>query len=67
MIYDFVEQNYPTIAKKFENGVKYTKVIPEISNPNYAIGNSWKDTFRVNNREELEIILKRDYDSWEWI
>ncbi|MCV2403745.1 TauD/TfdA family dioxygenase [Marinomonas sp. C2222] len=58
----------PDFAKKVEEqGVRYIRVMPEVTDTTSAIGRSWKDTFLVNTREEAEAKMREAGMSWEWL
>ena len=50
----FFELNPEFAAKVEEQGVRYIRVMPEITDAASAIGRSWKDTFQVETREQAE-------------
>lgn len=47
VVYDYLSEKHPEILKKFENGVQYTRRVPEVDNHGSAIGRSWKSMFNV--------------------
>jgi hypothetical protein len=57
LVYDYVLSKYPEFIPKFEEGLKYIKRVPEISDPSSPIGNSWKSMFKVSTREDAEAAL----------
>lgn len=58
----------PDFAKKIEEqGVRYIRVMPEVTDTTSAIGRSWKDTFLVNTKEEAEAKMREAGMSWEWL
>ncbi|RDL43517.1 hypothetical protein DN730_14380 [Marinomonas piezotolerans] len=58
----------PDFAKKVEEqGVRYVRVMPEVTDNSSAIGRSWKDTFLVNTREEAEEKMREAGMNWEWL
>lgn len=58
----------PSFAKKVEEqGVRYIRVMPEVTDKNSAIGRSWKETFHVETREQAEEKMREAGMSWEWL
>lgn len=58
----------PDFAKKVEEqGVRYIRVMPEITDNSSAIGRSWKDTFQVNTRQDAEAKMREAGMTWEWL
>jgi alpha-ketoglutarate-dependent taurine dioxygenase len=57
----------PSFADKIEqDGVRYVRVMPEITDNTSAIGRSWKDTFQVETREAAETVMEEAKMSWQW-
>jgi alpha-ketoglutarate-dependent taurine dioxygenase len=58
----------PTFAKKVEEqGVRYIRVMPEVTDTSSAIGRSWKETFNVTTREDAEARMTEAGMNWEWL
>jgi alpha-ketoglutarate-dependent taurine dioxygenase len=58
----------PTFAKKVEEqGVRYIRVMPEVTDTRSAIGRSWKETFNVTTKEDAEARMKEAGMNWEWL
>ena len=67
IVYDWLKQNYPKLLESFEtHGLRYIRVVPEVDDPESAIGRSWKSMFNVKTREEAEAIMKAKEWTWEW-
>jgi len=66
LVYDYVARNYPELLPKFEEGLKYTKRVPEVNDASSPIGNSWKSMFKVDTREQAEEALKKINCTYEW-
>ena len=48
MVYNFLKEKYPEFIEKIEKeGVKYSKVAPEVDDPSSALGRSWRSMFNV--------------------
>lgn len=62
----FFEINPQFANKVAEQGVRYIRVMPEITDTSSAIGRSWKDTFQVQTREEAEQVMREAGMYWEW-
>jgi alpha-ketoglutarate-dependent taurine dioxygenase len=62
----FFEINPEFANKVAEQGVRYIRVMPEITDTSSAIGRSWKDTFQVQTREEAERVMREAGMDWEW-
>ena len=63
----FFEINPEFANKVAEQGVRYIRVMPEITDTSSAIGRSWKDTFQVQTREEAERVMREAGMDWEWM
>lgn len=64
----FLERTAPDFARKLEvQGVRYIRVIPEVTDKSSAQGRSWRDTFCVSTREEAEEVMRKQSISWEWL
>ena len=52
VIYQRVNQEFPEFTRELEEkGVVYTRIIPEETDPESAVGRGWKDTFQAQDRE----------------
>ncbi|MBD1559649.1 hypothetical protein HC752_22155 [Vibrio sp. S9_S30] len=57
----------PEFAQKIEEeGVRYVRYMPEVTDNSSPIGRSWKETFHVETREECEAKLREHKMSWQW-
>mmetsp|Transcript_68016 Transcript_68016/g.142026 ORF Transcript_68016/g.142026 Transcript_68016/m.142026 type:complete len:789 (-) Transcript_68016:105-2471(-) len=64
----FFEKNFPDFARKVEAlGVRYVRVMPEVTDPTSAQGRSWKETYNAGTREEAEAVMRKQGTSWEWL
>jgi len=67
-VYDFFASNYPETCRKVEElGVRYVRTMPEEDDESSAIGRSWKNTFLVKNKEEVEAKMRAMGHEWEWL
>lgn len=58
----------PEFARKIEeDGVRYVRVMPEVTDKSSAIGRSWKDTFQVTNKQDAETVMKEAGMTWQWL
>lgn len=58
----------PKFAEKVEDqGVRYIRVMPEVTDKSSAIGRSWKETFQVETREQAEEKMRDAGMRWEWL
>lgn len=58
----------PAFAKKVEEqGVRYIRVMPEVTDTSSAIGRSWKETFNVTTKEDAEARMTEAGMNWEWL
>ncbi|NVK01312.1 MAG: TauD/TfdA family dioxygenase [Oceanospirillaceae bacterium] len=58
----------PDFAAKVEaQGVRYVRVMPEVTDATSAIGRSWKDTFQVETKEQAEEAMRAAGMDWEWL
>jgi len=58
----------PEFARKIEeDGVRYVRVMPELTDKSSAIGRSWKDTFQVDNKEDAEVVMREAGMTWQWL
>ena len=60
-------RKYPDLLPKFEEGLKYTKRVPEVCDASSPIGNSWKSMFKVETRQQAEEAMKKINCTYEWI
>lgn len=63
----FFELNPEFASKVEQQGVRYIRVMPEVTDANSAIGRSWKDTFQVETREQAEDAMRAAGMEWEWL
>lgn len=58
----------PEFAEKIEKqGVRYVRIMPEMTDDASPIGRSWKETFQCDSREEAEIVMADAGMSWQWL
>lgn len=50
----YVAHKYPTAHVKLRKGLRYRRVMPEYDDPTSPIGRSWRSTFNVDTRDELD-------------
>ena len=69
LVYRYLHEKYPEVEELFSKyGVRYKRVLPEENDLNSPLGRSWKDTYNVENKEELESILDfKDGLEYEWL
>lgn len=65
--YDFVSSSLPRMFEKLEEGVLYTRTIPESTDETSPIGRSWRDTFLCSTRLEAEESMRKSGMTWEWL
>jgi len=64
----FFEANFPDFARSVAAlGVRYVRVMPEVTDPTSALGRSWKETYNVATREEAEEAMRHQGTSYEWL
>jgi len=64
---NYFTQRYPEFAKQVEEqGVRYIRVMPEVTDPTSAQGRSWKETYDVQTREEAEKVMGSQGTQCEW-
>jgi len=64
---NFFTQKHPEFAKQVaEKGVRYIRVMPEVTDPTSAQGRSWKETYAVGSREEAEKVMASQGTKCEW-
>ncbi|KJZ12381.1 MAG: TauD/TfdA family dioxygenase [Marinomonas sp.] len=61
------ELNADFASKIEKDGVRYVRVMPEVTDNTSAIGRSWKDTFQVTTKDDAEEKMKEAGMSWEWL
>lgn len=67
-IFSKIEQFAPAFAHKIEQqGVRYVRVMPSVTDTESAIGRSWKETFNVTTVAEAEQKMTEAGMSWEWL
>ena len=55
-------------ASKIERlGVRYRRVMPEVTDRTSAIGRSWKETFQIETRLQAEQVMREAGMSWQWL
>jgi len=65
---DFFTKSYPKFAEDVsKKGVRYIRVMPEVTDPLSAQGRSWAETYDVKTREEAEAAMKKHGTSFEWL
>lgn len=65
---EFFVRNFPDVARKVEQlGVRYLRVMPEVTDQTSAQGRSWKETYNVSTRAEAEAVMKKQGTSFEWL
>mmetsp|Transcript_4715 Transcript_4715/g.9523 ORF Transcript_4715/g.9523 Transcript_4715/m.9523 type:complete len:330 (-) Transcript_4715:2151-3140(-) len=68
VVYRELQNKHPDFVGKLEKlGVLYARIMVEHDRAESAIGRGWKSTFNVTNKEDLEIRLRNDGCSWEWL
>jgi diketogulonate reductase-like aldo/keto reductase len=67
-VYRFANEHHPAfIAKLRAHGARYIRTLPAESDPTSPIGRSYKETWNVSSREELdEKLSKIDGCRWTW-
>mmetsp|Transcript_44357 Transcript_44357/g.53595 ORF Transcript_44357/g.53595 Transcript_44357/m.53595 type:complete len:659 (-) Transcript_44357:197-2173(-) len=68
LVYRFVANEHPDYMTKLKKcGVRYVRTLPSRDDPSSPIGRSWKSTWCVDSREELERSLRaKEGCSWVW-
>jgi len=65
---NFFTAKYPEFSRRVaEKGVRYIRVMPEVTDPTSAQGRSWKETYDVKTREEAEAVMRSQGTSAEWL
>lgn len=65
---DFFRSRYPDFARRVsEHGIRYIRVMPEVTDETSAQGRSWRETYDVKTREEAEAAMKRQGTTCEWL
>lgn len=55
-------------AEKIEkHGVRYVRIMPDVTDDASPIGRSWKETFQCESREEAEKVMTDAGMQWEWL
>jgi len=69
LVYRYVKENHPEFLSKVEeHGARYIRTVPSVDDPSSPIGRSYKSTWNVSSRQELDERLSNEEDcSWEWI
>mmetsp|Transcript_36827 Transcript_36827/g.95372 ORF Transcript_36827/g.95372 Transcript_36827/m.95372 type:complete len:675 (-) Transcript_36827:23-2047(-) len=68
LVFEHFQKNHPDFCAKVEKlGVRYVRILPEEDDPTSAIGRSWKSTFLVQTKEEVEAKMKELGTEWEWM
>jgi D-xylose reductase len=64
-----VQENHPEfLTKVCEHGVRYIRTLPAEDDPSSPIGRSYKNTWKVSSRQELEEKLSKTAGcTWEWL
>ena len=58
----------PAFAKEVEaGGVRYHRVMPGETDPESAIGRSWRETFQADTRETAEAAMAEAGMEWTWL
>jgi len=64
----FFERTFPEFARKIETlGVRYVRVMPQITDTSSAQGRSWKETYNATTKEEAEAAMRSQGTSFEWL
>ena len=62
------KKKFPEIAKRIEKeGVRYLREFPNVTDNKSPLGKSWKDTFHVETKTELEKVLNGKNIKWKWL
>lgn len=57
-----------SLAKELEaQGVRYTRVMPGVTDPASPIGRSWRETFLVETKNEAEGVMQGQGLDWQWL
>lgn len=60
LVYQYLHQHYPETEKKMITyGVRYKRVSPSEDDLSSPLGRSWKNTYQVSTKEELETLLSK--------
>lgn len=61
-------EDLPDFAKNCEmHGLRYTNVMPDENDAGSGLGRSWRSTFSVESKEEVEARMTELGYSWEWM
>jgi len=64
---NFFTARFPEFSTRVaEQGVRYIRVMPEVTDPTSAQGRSWKETYDVKTREEAEKVMGSQGTTCEW-
>jgi len=68
-VYKRMAQQFPEFTEKLERlGVKYTRIMPEETDPSSAQGRGWKDTYALTTKPEVEkFLIDGDRNDFEWL
>lgn len=67
-VYKFLAATYPQVCAKMEEcGVRYVRTMPEEDDETSAIGRSWRNTFLVKTKDEVEAKMREMGHEWEWL
>lgn len=65
---NFFTSKFPEFARRVaQHGVRYIRVMPEVTDPLSALGRSWKETYNVSTRTEAEAAMRAHGTSFEWL
>ncbi|MDG1115313.1 MAG: TauD/TfdA family dioxygenase [Pseudomonadales bacterium] len=66
--YDLLNLVDQSLAKQLETqGVRYSRVMPAITDPASPIGRSWQETFLVKTKPEAERVMQGQGLRWQWL
>ncbi|MFT4798076.1 MAG: hypothetical protein ACJAYE_000222 [Candidatus Azotimanducaceae bacterium] len=54
-------------ARVEQEGVRYTRTMPDQTDTNSPIGRSWRETFNTDSREGAEAAMQEAGMNWEWL
>lgn len=63
----FFEIDEAFASKVEEQGVRYIRVMPPVTDTQSAIGRSWRETFQVETKAACEEKLREHGMEWEWL
>lgn len=68
LVYKFLHTKYPHIEEKFRKfGVRYKRILPLNDDFSSPIGRSWKSTYNVVSKKELEDSLSKKNIEYKWL